>query len=104
MNPATHLKTLVAVLLSALLVSAALSSAHALERVRWKLQISLAGTEEPVKRLVEQVKTISGGKIKLRFYEPNTLVPSSELHSAVGGGQVDAGFESSGTFARKIDI
>jgi len=102
MNPATHLKTLVAVLLSALLASSALSSAHALERVRWKLQIGFLGAEEPVKRLIEQVKTISGGKIKLRFYEPNTLVPSSELHSAVGGGQVDAGFESSGTFARKI--
>ena len=102
MNPATHLKTLVAVLLSALLVSSALSSAHALERVRWKLQIGFLGAEEPVKRLIEQVKTISGGKIKLRFYEPNTLVPGSELHSAVGEGQVDAGFSIPNYFARKI--
>lgn len=102
MKPATHLKTLVAVLLSALLVSAALSSAHALERVRWKLQIGFAGAEEPVKLLIEQVKTISEGKIKLRFYGPNTLVPGLELHSAVGEGQLDAGFSMPGYFASKV--
>ena len=91
-----------AVLFSALLVCASFSSVHALERVRWKVQIGFAGAEEPVKRLIEQVKNISEGKIRLRFYKVNTLVPGMELHSAVGGGQVDAGFTNVGYFANKI--
>ena len=89
-------------LFSALLVSASFSSVHALERVRWKVQIGFAGAEEPIKRLIEQVKSISEGKIRLRFYKVNTLVPGMELHSAVGGGQVDAGFTNVGYFANKI--
>ena len=72
------------------------------ERVRWKLQISNGGTEEPVKQLIERVKTMSSGKIQLRFYKINTLVPGLELHSAVGEGQLDAGFSVTAYFARKI--
>jgi len=101
MNPATHLKTLVAVLLSALLVSSALSSAHALERVRWKMQsVFKSGFMDLLEfKVVERIKTNSEGKIKLRFYEPNTLVPNSELYPAVGEGQLEAAFGMSGYYA-----
>ena len=91
-----------ALFFSVLLLSSSFSNLYALERVRWKLQVSMRGTEEPVKQLIEQIKTMSGGKIKLRFYKINTLVPGLELHSAVGEGQVDAGFSVTAYFARKI--
>ena len=74
----------------------------AIERVRWKLQIVFEGTERPVKDLIERIKIISEGKLKLRYYGVNTLVPGSELHSAVSEGQVDAGFTTPGYLARKI--
>ena len=74
----------------------------AMERLRWKLQIAFEGTERPVKDLIERIKIISEGKLKLRYYGVNTLVPGSELHSAVSEGQVDAGFTTPGYLARKI--
>ena len=73
-----------------------------MERLRWKLQIAFEGTERPVKDLIERIKIISEGKLKLRYYGVNTLVPGSELHSAVSEGQVDAGFTTPGYLARKI--
>ena len=91
-----------ALFFSVLLLSFPFSNLQALERVRWKLQIGFAGAEQPVKRLIEQIKSISEGKIKLRLYKVNTLVPGMELHSAVGSGHLDAGFTNPGYFANKI--
>ncbi len=91
-----------ALFFSVLLLSFPFSNLQALERVRWKLQIGFAGVEQPAKRLIEQIKSISEGKIKLRLYKVNTLVPGMELHSAVGSGQLDAGFTNPGYFANKI--
>ena len=91
-----------ALFFSVLLSSSPFSNLQALERMRWKLQIGFAGVEQPAKRLIEQIKSISEGKIKLRLYKVNTLVPGMELHSAVGSGQLDAGFTNPGYFANKI--
>ncbi len=52
----------------------------ATERLRWKLQIAFEGTERPAKDLIERIKIISEGKLKLRYYGVNTLVSGSELH------------------------
>ena len=72
------------------------------ERVRWKLQISAAGTENHVKRLIDQIKIISEEKIKFRLYKVNSLVPGLELHTAIGEGQIEAGFSMPAYFASKI--
>ena len=90
LNPSWFLN----VLLSALLASAAFSSAHALERVRWKMQsVFRSGVMDLLEiKVVESIKTNSEGKLKLRFYEPNTLVPNAEMYPAVGEGQLEAAF------------
>ena len=62
-----------ALFFSVLLLSFPFSNLQALERVRWKLKIGFAGVEQPAKRLIEQIKSISEGKIKLRLYKVNTL-------------------------------
>ena len=72
------------------------------ERVRWKLQISAAGTENHVKRLIDQIKIISEEKIKFRLYKVNSLVSGLELHTAIGEGQIEAGFSLPTYFASKI--
>ena len=56
------------------------------ERVRWKLQISLGGTENHVNQLIDKIKIISEGKIKFRLYKVNSLVSGLALHTAIGGG------------------
>jgi len=72
------------------------------ERVRWKLQITAAGTENHVKQLIDQIKTISEGKIKFRLYKVNSLVSGLVLHTAIGEGQIEAGFSIPGYLASKI--
>ena len=72
------------------------------ERVRWKLQISLGGTENHVNQLIDKIKIISEGKIKFRLYKVNSLVSGLALHTAIGEGQIEAGFTIPGYFASKI--
>ena len=53
-------------------------------------------------KIVERIKTNSDGKIKFRFYEPNTIVPNTELYTAVGEGQLDAAYGMPAYYAMKV--
>ena len=44
---------------------------------------------QDVEEFVENVKTMSEGKISFRLYRPNALVPNSELWEAVADEQLD---------------
>jgi len=48
------------------------------------------------KRLEKSVKAMSGGDLRLKFFEPRALVPALEVFDAVKSGAVDAGWSSPG--------
>ncbi|OEY66179.1 TRAP transporter substrate-binding protein [Marinobacter sp. X15-166B] len=83
---------------AATLFSASLFSGTALatEKVRWQVPLAfpshLVGLTTPVKYLTDQLKTISGGNIQLRYYEPGELVPPFEIMDAVSTGKYPAGY------------
>lgn len=78
----TRLGTGVAV---ATALTVATSTATATERVRWQVPLAfpshLVGLTTPVKHLSENLRTISGGNIELRYYEPGELVPPVRDHA-----------------------
>ncbi|WP_439859965.1 TRAP transporter substrate-binding protein [Pseudomonas sp. MBLB4136] len=82
-----------AALLSASLLA---TPAAATEKVRWQVPLAfpshLVGLVSPVKHLTESLKTISGGDMQLRYYEPGELVPPFEIMNAVSSGKYPAGF------------
>ena len=60
-----------------------ISYAFGLESIRWKVQTGFVGEdiEGPIKKMFENIKTISDGKIKFRYYRSNSFVPNNELWS-----------------------
>ena len=52
--------------------------------------------------MFENIKTISDGKIKFRYYRSNSIVPNNELWSGVIEGNLDSAFTSSVFNANKI--
>ena len=76
------------------------------ETVRWKMASSLASTL-PVagtggKYVEERVRVLSEGKIELKFYDPNSLVPPLEVFDSVSAGSVNAGWTNPGFWAGKV--
>ncbi len=76
------------------------SDAEAQERVRWKM-----GSAYPSKltqlgtlgvSLSEKVERISGGNIRLQFFEPHALVPPLEMFDAIAAGALDAAWSTPG--------
>lgn len=88
----THGITAAALLAGSLSASPAMAS----EKVRWQVPLAfpshLVGLTTPVKHLAESLKTISGGDIQLRYYEPGELVPPFEIMNAVSSGKYPAGY------------
>ena len=76
------------------------------EQVSWKMQSAYPGSLVQLgtsgKHFAEQVGAISGGDFRIRFYEPNALVPALEILDAVKAGSIDAGWASAGFWAGKI--
>ena len=95
-------------LLKALLVGLfslfTISYVFGLESIRWKVQSGFVGEdiEGPIKKMFENIKTISDGKIKFRYYKSNSIVPNNELWSGVIEGNLDCAFASSVFNANKI--
>jgi len=54
------------------------------------------------KYLTQQLKIVSNGKIKIKFFGPNKLVPPLEIFEAVGTGGIDAGWSASGMWIGKM--
>ena len=84
--------TAATLLTSTLLASPVMAS----EKIRWQVPLAfpshLVGLTTPVKHLSESLKTISGGYIQLRYYEPGELVPPFEIMNAVSTGKYPAGY------------
>jgi len=95
-------------LLKALLVGLfsliTLTNVFGLEKIRWKVQSGHAGEdiEKPIKKLFENIKTISDGKIRFRYYRSNSIVPNNELWSGVREGNLESAFAGPGFNVKKI--
>jgi TRAP-type mannitol/chloroaromatic compound transport system substrate-binding protein len=81
-------------------------AAPAAKTVRWKMA-SAFGSQWPIQgelgvRFVDQVDAVSGGTIKVQFFEPGALVPALEIFDAVSSGSIDAGWSTAGYWAGKI--
>ena len=75
-------------------------------QVRWKMA-SAFGSQWPIQgelgiHLVNQVEEVTGGSVKIQFFEPNALVPPLEMFDAVSQGSIDAAWASAGLWAGKI--
>jgi len=75
-------------------------------KVRWKMQstfgskLSILG--ESGKHFEELVKTLSGGELELKFFEPGALIPSLEGFDAAKAGSVDAVWGTAGYHVGKV--
>ena len=56
----------------------------------------------PIKFISERLDKVSGGDIKMRFYEPGKLVKPFEILDAVSSGKVNSGYTTPGYWAGKI--
>lgn len=56
----------------------------------------LTGLGSTPKWLAEHINATSGGRLKIKLYEPGKLIPPKEILQAVSAGQVNAGFTTPG--------
>ncbi|MEG3640798.1 TRAP transporter substrate-binding protein [Magnetococcus sp. PR-3] len=66
------------------------------------LSTSLPGLGTPIKRVAEQLKVISDGRVKMKIYEPGKLVAAFEILGAVSSGKINAGYSTAAYWAGKI--
>ena len=68
--------------------------------VRWKLASAYPGRMVQLgllgKNLPKKLSAISGGKIRLRFFEPKALAPPLQYFDAIAKGAIDAGWTTPG--------
>ncbi|MGB5855934.1 MAG: TRAP transporter substrate-binding protein, partial [Oceanisphaera sp.] len=92
-----QLSTLTRAMAGAALCATVISApVAASEKVRWQVPLAfpshLIGLTTPVKHLSESLSAVSGGDVKLRYYEPGELVPPFEIMDAVSSGKYPAGY------------
>ncbi len=80
--------------------------AQELPRVNWKnassytRSLDIFGPNGP--RVLETIETMSGGKFKIKFFEPGALLPPLEVFGAVSKGSVESSYTTAGFHAGKI--
>lgn len=94
-------RPLVATLVAAGVSLATAHSALAADKTfRWKMASAFPSTLTHLgttgKPFAEQVEKLTNGTVRMRFYEPNALVPPLEIFDAVSKGSVDAAWTSPG--------
>ena len=102
----TILKLSTAAVVSLTLVAGTTSSANAVEKLKWKMQsafgskLSIIG--EVAIRYEHIVKEMSGGAMKIKFFEPGSLVPTLQGWDAVKAGSIDAMWGTAGYHVGKF--
>jgi TRAP-type mannitol/chloroaromatic compound transport system substrate-binding protein len=75
------------------------------KKVRFNVQSSFASSLQILgpnaKHLVDTMKTISGGSIDARFFEPGAMVPPGQAFDAVASGSLDAAWATPGYWTGK---
>ncbi|WP_424973612.1 TRAP transporter substrate-binding protein [Dinoroseobacter sp. S124A] len=97
-------KTLTCLLAAATMLTAPV--AHAADKMLLKTPIAfstaLPGLGSPIPRVAEALKTMSGGTLRMKVYEPGKLVPAFEILDAVSSGKINSGYTTAGYWAGKI--
>jgi TRAP-type mannitol/chloroaromatic compound transport system substrate-binding protein len=62
----------------------------------------LPGLGTPIVRVAKQLDRVSGGKIKMKVYEPKKLVAPFEILDAVSTGKINSGYSTAGYWRGKI--
>ena len=74
-------------------------------KVRWKLASAYSSTlpilGELIDRFIDNLDVMSGGEVKVQYFEPGALVPPLEIFDAVAQGSVDMGYSTPGFWAGK---
>jgi len=101
-----YLKILSAVGVAAAMSVAAVSTAQAQGRVKWKMQSAFGGQLVHLGtsgvRFSKNVERLSGGKLQIKFYEPGALVPALECFDAASKGSVEACWTTPGYHTGKL--
>jgi TRAP-type mannitol/chloroaromatic compound transport system substrate-binding protein len=70
------------------------------DKVRWKLASAYPGRLVQLgrlgRRVSDQLRAVSGGDIRLRFFEPKALAPPLQYFDAVAAGAIDAAWTTPG--------
>jgi TRAP-type mannitol/chloroaromatic compound transport system substrate-binding protein len=86
----------------------AVGAASAQERISWRVASAFPQSSVLIGSwgfsVTEDVEAITDGQFRMRWYEPNALVPSLELLDAVGRGSIDAAFQSPGFNTGKLPV
>ena len=100
------LKLSAAAVVSFALVAGVSTSANAVEKLKWKMQsafgskLSIIG--EAGKHVEGLITELSGGAMKVRFFEPGALVPTLQGWDAVKAGSIDVMYGTAGYHVGKI--
>ena len=82
------------------------SDGTAQKSVNWKMTSAYAATMPIVGEAgpvwTKILEEVSGGRIRVKFYDPNKLVPALEIFDSVSKGAVDAGWSTSGFWIGKL--
>jgi TRAP-type mannitol/chloroaromatic compound transport system substrate-binding protein len=101
-----YLRTLCALGAVAALSVAAISTAQAQGRVKWKMQSAFGGTLPHLGtsgvRFSENIKRLSADKLQIKFYEPGALVPALECFDAASKGSVESCWTTPGYHTGKL--
>ena len=73
--------------------------------ITWRMASTYSGSLPQLgslaKRASQNIWEISNGGIEIKFFDPGSLVPSSEMFDAVASGAIDAAYSSPGSWAHK---
>ena len=71
----------------------------------WRMASAYSGSLPQLgslaKRISQNIWKVSNGQIEIKFFGPDTLVPSSEMFAAVASGVIDAAYSSPGSWSEK---
>lgn len=97
-------KTLTCLLAAATMLTAPMASAADKMLLKTPIAFSTAlpGLGSPIPRVAEALKTMSGGTLRMKVYEPGKLVPAFEILDAVSSGKINSGYTTAGYWAGKI--
>ena len=96
-------KSLVIAIIAATTISApTLAAKKLLLKTPIAFNSNLPALGTPIKWVSEELKIISGGKIKMKIYEPGKLVGAKEILDAVSTGKVNSGYATAGYWQGKI--
>lgn len=94
------LATVAGAALAATTLVAGIPTADAQDRVRWNMASTYPGSLTQLgtlgQRIADQSELVSGGNMRIRFFEPGALMPALEVFDGVSTNAVETGWSTPG--------